>query len=97
MHADETAYYVTDTSLAELADTLSHTSPPLLIRSGDEGGLSGLVSLTPEGRAVLSGQKDRVSLCGIDRWFGGVHLQGRDIWRWDDRRQQITRPPNVLT
>jgi hypothetical protein len=96
MHADETAYYVADTSLAELADTLSRTSPPLLIRSGDEGGLSGLVSLTPEGRAVLSGQKDRVSLCGIDRWFGGVHLRGRgDIWRWDDRRQQIAGPPDV--
>jgi hypothetical protein len=38
---------------------------------------------TAEGEAVLAGDADSVELNGIDRWFGGVHLQGRDAaWRW---------------
>ena len=42
-------------------------------------------------QAVLGGRQDRVALCGIDRWFGGVHLLGdAGLWRWDDARQRIT-------
>jgi len=27
-----------------------------------------------------------VKLCGIDRWLGGVHMQGRGrAWRWSAR------------
>ena len=37
-------------------------------------------------------QLDRVATCGIDRWLGGVHLQGRSRnWRWDDTRQRVTQ------
>ncbi len=44
------------------------------------------LSLTDTGRAVLEGREDAVSLNGIDRWIGGVHLAGdRAHWRWDDR------------
>jgi hypothetical protein len=33
---------------------------------------------------VIRGAADRVRVNGIDRWFGGVHLQGHDApWRWD--------------
>jgi hypothetical protein len=41
--------------------------------------------LTEEGRNALVGQTDWIkSKSGIDRWLGGVHLQGQDaIWRWD--------------
>jgi hypothetical protein len=96
MHDGEDAYYVTDTSLAELAETLSLTSPPLLMlasRESAEGdGLQGSVRVTDAGRAVLSGQQDRIAVCGIDRWFGGVHLErDADLWRWDDHRQRIGR------
>jgi hypothetical protein len=46
--------------------------------------LSTRVSLTSAGKAVLSGQADAVALNGIDRWFGGVHLQGTEAtWRYD--------------
>ena len=95
MHEGEQAYYIADSSLAELAEGLSLTSPPLLTLdvAGDTGqqGLHGTIALTDAGRAVLAGQLDRVAACGIDRWFGGVHLQGRNhIWRWDDTRQRIT-------
>ena len=84
MHEGEAAYYITDTSYAELTEGLSSTAPPLLNRSIQSP------SLTPAGRAVLDGQTDRVSLCGIDRWYGGVHLHGRAVpWRWDGERQRI--------
>lgn len=44
----------------------------------------GRAAITEAGRAVLVGRKDRVALLGIDRWLGGVHLQGTSVpWRWD--------------
>ena len=94
MHDGERAYYVTDASVAALAEMLSRTSPPLLTldtTSAPEGGsLRGVVALTDTGRSVLAGQLDRIEVCGIDRWLGGVHLQeGHRIWRWDEARQRI--------
>jgi RNA polymerase sigma factor (sigma-70 family) len=102
MHADEDVYYVTDLSITELADSLSRTSPPLLTRAprpvaaGErrQGSvtLEDAVSLTDAGRAVLTGRQDRIATCGIDRWLGGVHLQGDgEMWRWDDEPQRMTR------
>jgi len=96
MHEDEVAYYITDTSLAELVEALSRTSPPLLRHSADGASpdrwFAGSVSITPAGRAVLRGDQDRVSLCGVaDRWLGGVQLRNdAPLWRWDDARQHIT-------
>ncbi len=96
MHEDESAYYVTDTSLVELVETLSRTSPPLLVHSSDGASshrwLAGSVSITAAGRAVLRGDQDRVSLCGVaDRWLGGVQLRNdAPLWRWDDARQRMS-------
>ena len=96
MHEDESAYYVTDTSLVELVETLSRTSPPLLRHSADGASpdrwFAGSVSITPAGRAVLRGDQDRVSLCGVaDRWLGGVQIRNdAPLWRWDDARQRIS-------
>lgn len=94
MHDGEKVYYVTDASLAALAETLSHLMPSLLtldLSTVEEGRvLLGRVTLTDPGRSVLSGELDRVTTCGIDRWLGGVHLQnGARLWRWDDTRQRI--------
>jgi hypothetical protein len=96
MHEDEDVYYITDASLAGLAESLSATSPPLisLTRGSDAGGslLKGTVTLTDAGGDVLAGLRDRVATCGIDRWLGGVHLHsGSAIWRWDDEHQRMTR------
>ena len=95
MHAGERDYYITDASLAELADSLSVTLPSLLTLdagSRHENALQRTIALTDIGRAVLAGQLDRVATCGIDRWYGGAHLQGKNgIWRWDDTRQRMTR------
>jgi hypothetical protein len=94
MYDGERVYHATDTTMASLAETLSGTSPPLLaldLSSTEQGyDLRGVVTLTRTGRSVLSGEQDRVAVCGIDRWLGGVHLQNEGrIWRWDDTRQRI--------
>ena len=82
--------------IGELAEDLSRTSPALLSFTAEKGmnspGLHGSVGLTDAGRAVLAGEKDRVALCGIDRWLGGVHLQGTaNVWRWDAEGQRMDR------
>ena len=96
MHDREDAFYITDTSLTELAETLSGTAPALLTfdRPPDGGPpLQGSVAITSVGRDVLSGRKDRIATCGLDRWFGGVHLQsGAAVWRWDDKEERIKQP-----
>lgn len=92
MHEGEQAYYVTDGTVAELAETLALTSPALLALDSTEerGILRGRVAATSMGRAVLSGERDRVATCGIDRWLGGVHLHtGGPIWRWDEAGQRV--------
>jgi hypothetical protein len=96
MHEDEDVYYITDGSLAGLAENLSATSPPLisLTRGSDSAGmlLEGTVTLTDAGGDVLTGRRDRVATCGIDRWLGGVHLHtGSTIWRWDDDHDRMAR------
>lgn len=96
LHETEDAYYITDTALMDLADTLSSTSPPLVTcdraAAADRWPLAATVTVTDNGRAVLNGEQDRVATCGIDRWLGGVHLEGKSgVWRWDEERQRIAR------
>lgn len=94
MHDGEDAYYVSDTSLVDLAEGFARLSPPLVTWERDPGSnsqrLTGSVTITPAGEAVLSGREDRVAVYGIDRWMGGVHMQsGTNLWRWDDTRGQV--------
>ena len=42
------------------------------------------LALTAAGEAVLAGRADHVALNGIDRWWGGTHLEGSQVWRWID-------------
>ncbi len=39
---------------------------------------------TALGRRVLAGDADRIEAAPIDRWIGGVHLQGQNVVRWDE-------------
>jgi hypothetical protein len=34
--------------------------------------------VTDFGRKVIAGKADAIAFNGIDRWLGGVHLEGRD-------------------
>jgi hypothetical protein len=71
------------------------SATPLLIvvrRQTPAGPLSleDSVALTDDGLRVLEGHADRVRVCGIDRWLGGVHLSGKGpIWRWDESARRI--------
>jgi hypothetical protein len=48
------------------------------------------VRLTETGARVLAGEADQITLNGIDRWVGGVHLRGHRVsWRWDDGTEAI--------
>lgn len=79
---------------------LSDARAPLL-RNGSgrnfKGGLDAdkirniAFEITDKGKAVLSGAADFVQLNGIDVWLGGVHLTNTNLWRWDERNQQIVR------
>jgi hypothetical protein len=53
------------------------------------------VRLTETGAQVLAGQADHIALNGIDRWIGGVHLEGHHVpWRWDDGTEAIIACPS---
>ena len=46
--------------------------------------LSQTLHLTEAGKSVMAGRSDNLHLNGIDRWLGGVHLQGTETdWRWN--------------
>lgn len=48
------------------------------------------LTLTEIGERILAGQADYVRLYGIDRWHGGVHLEGSQAaWRWDGTRRTL--------
>ena len=94
--------FMGDLSLWTYARDLSLEPHPLLATAGggvfalpDSNGGGGAfvaqeLSLTESGRAALAGQADWVTLHGIDRWLGGVHLQGHEAaWRWDGVRQEL--------
>ena len=59
--------------LAVLLNELGDLSSPLI-----EG--ETVIVLTPLGEKVLKGEENRLQVCGIDRWLGGVHLQGDSCW-----------------
>lgn len=50
------------------------------------------ICITDAGRTVLDGKQDHIRLNGIDRWLGGVHLQGAEAqWRWDEESRNLVQ------
>jgi hypothetical protein len=96
--ARETRPYLGDTWCFAMMDRLANAPVPLLQvdpagRPVDRGSR---LRLTDTGARVLAGGADHVSLNGIDRWIGGVHLRGRHVrWRWDDGTEAIVRLPEA--
>ncbi|MSP78264.1 MAG: DUF1835 domain-containing protein [Dehalococcoidia bacterium] len=84
---------------------LASASKPLVRRVGGgpfilpQDGKRGLFSkqilaLTKAGSEAYSGRADWVHLNGIDRWLGGVHLQGAEAaWRWDPVHKRLRPRP----
>jgi hypothetical protein len=93
MQSGEHAYYITDGSLRQLLEDLASEPSPLIHLDADFSTAilpEGEVTISQTGQAVLAGDADRVRLRGIDRWFGGVHVQGSGpVWRWDDHHKSV--------
>ena len=77
-----------------MMDRMAHARIPLLDLARADRPVdrhTGL-RLTDAGAQVLAGVADHVTLNGIDRWIGGVHLHGDHApWRWNDATEAITR------
>ncbi|HWK88401.1 MAG TPA: DUF1835 domain-containing protein [Longimicrobium sp.] len=104
-HEREDAVFLGDGVFADyLAELGSGDAPlvafedgsPLRAPAGPEGSrdfFARRIAMTDAGRDVLAGRADRVRLNGIDRWLGGVHLEGREsAWRWDPAKRRLTAP-----
>jgi hypothetical protein len=84
-HKSEEAMFMGDAAFLFHLRGLTQGPRPL-VRSTSPLTLDDDLALTDDGRRVLAGDADRVTLCGIDRWLGGVHLRGRGpVWRWNNR------------
>jgi hypothetical protein len=90
--ARETRPYLGDGWCFAMMDRMAHAPVPLLDTepAGRPVDRDTGVRLTETGARVLAGVIDHVTLNGIDRWIGGVHLHGRHVpWRWDDGTETI--------
>lgn len=89
--------YVGDTLLSEMLRNFVRAPVPLLqFAEPFEGKFENhefnrsVLELTEAGRRVVAGKVDHVALNGVDRWIGGVHLEGRSVcWRWDGRAGKL--------
>jgi hypothetical protein len=74
----EEQIFMGDGSFYRVLTALSSVRHPLVQKADGE------VAITKAGRDVLEGRADHIGLTGIDRWLGGVHLEGdQAAWRWD--------------
>jgi hypothetical protein len=85
VHDEERYFFVGDSSFWTIVVRLATASPALLdveIADASHAALPhGTIRITEPGRDVLSGAVDRIELCGIDRWLGGVHVTGDTPFR----------------
>ena len=94
--ARETRPYLGDTWCFAMMDRMAGAGVPLLHAepAGRPVERGTRLRLTAAGARVLAGEADHVTLNGIDRWIGGVHLHGPDArWRWDDGTEALVPGP----
>jgi hypothetical protein len=98
VHDADDVFFVGDLSLWHCIRVMAAGPHPLLTfdpPAGNGPAPFGALALTSEGHDVLDGTVDRIRLAGIDRWWGGVHLHGREVpWRWDRHAQRVARIPD---
>jgi hypothetical protein len=100
--AREEAAFMGDVSFAGILLDLARCEEPLITGLPEGPELLGSedlpewfkrpLRLTEFGRSVLDGEADHVSANGIDRWWGGTHLAGRDCWRYDRDMGAVIAP-----
>jgi hypothetical protein len=82
----EESPFMGDTSFWQTLVRLAEAPHPLLRLSADTGNefIQKAVEITELGSQMLWGDLDCVRLRGINKWIGGVHLQGAEArWRWN--------------
>lgn len=92
--ARETRPYLGDTWCFAMIDRMVRAQRPLLHAEPPQRPVhrGTRLRLTDTGARVLAGDADHVTLNGIDRWIGGVHLHGPYArWRWDDGTETLVR------
>jgi len=81
----ERCFFIGDSSFWTLVIRLATATPALLdveiVDASKQALPHGTIRITEPGRDVLHGCADRVELCGIDRWLGGVHVTDETPWR----------------
>jgi len=83
----EEAAFMGDWSFFNLIRELVTAAKPAIaakqpLLSGDKF-LSQSLGLTDFGKDLVANKVDWVLHNGIDKWFGGVHLSGLNLYRWD--------------
>jgi hypothetical protein len=94
VQARESRPYLGDTVLFDYLRALADCAHPLVEIDGDAptfGNRS--VALTEIGRRAVAGSVDHLALNEPARWIGGVHLTGREGWRYDPRLETLIREP----
>jgi hypothetical protein len=86
--------FMGDSSFWRILKGLAAEPNPLLHAEGAGGPfVRYAIRVTSLGREVLAGKEDQIRLRGIDRWIGGVHLQGSESgWRWNGRSLEKHAP-----
>jgi hypothetical protein len=88
--------FLADLFFFNILARLARARVPLLELDPPAGEVTARTRLRPTaaGGRVLRGEADHVALNGIDRWVGGVHLEGAEVrWRWDEGTESITGSP----
>jgi hypothetical protein len=89
----ESVYGLGDAQLWLTLTRMTNAKNPLLIKRNGNGAQSPTTniafSLTAIGKAVQHGNADFIELNEIDEWIGGVHLQGPEVWRWDEQAARL--------
>ena len=49
------------------------------------------ILITEAGEKVLANELDWITINGIDKWLGGVHLTRENLWRWDRDKRWLSR------
>ena len=96
----EEAAFLGDWSFFHLLDDLAFCdapliaglAPPIPAEDHAERFREAELELTMVGEEVLAGEEDHVVLNGLDRWWGGTRLAGREAWRYD-RGARTLLPP----
>ena len=81
----EEAVFLGDAPFFAILDGMADSDAPLLERT-DLG-----FSLSALGSKVHAEQSDWLETHAIDRWIGGVHLEGDAVWRWDSNARRLVR------